>query len=96
MASPLGGPPSLATIEERGEEAMNVHLTLLGHAAGLQENLLRDGWKVEPQLDSSLTISHPKAPDEQAARNRLDRLGLLISPAVRIGFGLPSPGMQSR
>jgi hypothetical protein len=75
---------------------MNVHLRLLWYVEDLPENLHRDGWKVEPQPDNCLTISHPKAPDEQAARNRLAQLGLLISPAVRIGFDLPSPGMQSR
>jgi len=75
---------------------MIVHVRLLEHAEAVQVLLLRDGWTVESQADGSLTISHPQVPDEQAARDRLDRLGLLTSPAVRLDFEPPPPGQSLR
>ena len=71
---------------------MILHVQLFEHAEAMQEILRRDGWKVKAQPDGSFTISHPHVPDEEAARDRLDQLGLLTSPAVRFDFEPPSPG----
>jgi hypothetical protein len=65
---------------------MFIHVESLEHVEVLQASLLRDGWKVEPQPDGSFRINHPQVRDEEAARDPLDRLGLLTSPAVRLDF----------
>jgi hypothetical protein len=70
---------------------MIVRVELLGQAEAVRDLLLADGWEVESGPEHSLLISHPGVPDEEAARERLDRLGLLTSPSLRIDFEPPSP-----
>lgn len=47
--------------------------------------LERDGWAIESDGDAFFA-NNPDVADEPAARNRLDRLGLLTSARVRIEF----------
>jgi hypothetical protein len=73
---------------------MKVHLRFLRQAGQLQEALRNDGWHLEREKDESLFARHPLVRDEVAARNRLNRLGLLTSGSVCIEFrrlGEPKP-----
>jgi hypothetical protein len=47
----------------------------------VREILARDGWRL-----TSTRAAHPAVQDGEAARERLDQLGLLTSTAVRISF----------
>ena len=75
---------------------MILHVQFLENAENVRENLLRDGWRAEPQPDGSLIISHPQVSDEEAARERLDQLGVLTSQAIRLDFEPPSLGPEPR
>ena len=70
---------------------MIVHVELLGQAQAVRDLLLADGWEVEAGPEHSLLLTHRDVPDEEAARGRLDRLGLLTSPSLRVDFGPPPP-----
>jgi hypothetical protein len=65
---------------------MQVHVQQCRTCRNLRKTLLRDGWRMEAEDPDSLHISHPEVPDEQAARDRLSRLGLLTSARLRIAF----------
>jgi hypothetical protein len=54
--------------------------------AGLGAILRDDGWAVKVGPDGVLSATHPDVPDEEAARGRLEALGLLTSPSVSIEF----------
>lgn len=65
---------------------MNIHIELIRRGGvDLSELLTRDGWALEDERDA-LWVSHPDVPDEATARNRLNRLGILTSPTLRIEF----------
>jgi hypothetical protein len=42
---------------------------------------------VKPCPENSLVVEHPGVPDEAAARNRLEHLGLFTANCLRIEFG---------
>ena len=62
---------------------MNINLEVLRALPGIRELLLRDGWRVDesetPGLRASLRVQ-----DQDDARTRLLKLGLLTSSSVRI------------
>ncbi len=64
---------------------MNVYIEVLRTVAGIRELLLTDGWRVEeaetPGIRASLRVK-----DQDDARNRLLKLGLLTSSSIRIGI----------
>jgi hypothetical protein len=65
---------------------MFLHLELVTNDAEVRAALSRDGWRLEQPLNGDLQATHPAVDTELAARTRLDRVGLLISPRVRIRF----------
>ena len=65
---------------------MNVQIDLLRPSTYPRDALLHDGWKLEAEHPSSFRVSHLQVTDEQAARTRLQRLGLLTSGSLRIEF----------
>ena len=69
---------------------MRVHLRFLRHPQQLRQALQNDGWQLETEKDECLLARHPQVSDEPAARGRLHRLGLLISPSLRIEFRQPA------
>jgi hypothetical protein len=75
-------------VQERNQEGlvMFVRLELLNQANGIQEQLARDGWKLERQADENWLARHLSVQDEPAARLRLAHLGLLTSGRLRIQF----------
>jgi hypothetical protein len=58
----------------------------LREPATLLSALRVDGWDLHSGPGGSIGGTHPEAPDEAAARERLHELGLLTSRAVRIRF----------
>ena len=58
----------------------------LHEPADLLGALRGDGWDLRSETGGSVEGTHPEAPDEVAARERLHELGLLTSSAVRIRF----------
>jgi hypothetical protein len=64
---------------------MNIHIEVLRAVVGIRELLLTDGWRVDeaetPGLRASLRVE-----DQDDARNRLLKLGLLTSGRIRIGI----------
>jgi hypothetical protein len=52
----------------------------------LRRILQADGWTLEGGRGDSFFAENPGVPDEAAARRRLNRLGLLTSPRLRIVF----------
>jgi hypothetical protein len=64
---------------------MNVHIEFVRSGGDLSRLLRRDGWSLDHD-HHAFSASHPEVLDESAARNRLCRLGILTSPAVRIEF----------
>jgi hypothetical protein len=71
---------------------MLVYIKLLRRRDDLRAALRRDGWRLVC-VGRSVVASHPQAKAEEAARQRLARLGLLDSPDVRVDFGA-SEGRQ--
>lgn len=66
---------------------MNVHINLLRLTDSFRVSLRQDGWVVLAANDKgALDATHPDVKDENAARIRLDRLGMLTSAAIRIEF----------
>jgi hypothetical protein len=65
---------------------MFARFDFLGDPAGPLQALRGDGWDLEGETDWAVVGTHPDAPDEAAARERLDGLGLLTSRALRIHF----------
>ena len=58
----------------------------LHEPADLFPALQGDGWELREGPGGAVEGTHPEAPDEAAARERLHELGLLTSRAVRIRF----------
>src|SRR5262245_45448937 len=77
------------------ESSMRVLLRPLRACPDLPRALRTDGWRLEGGPDEAILTEHPRVADEEAARSRLHRLGLLTSGAVRIEF-LPAPWLSPR
>lgn len=60
-------------------EELRKHLTL-------RDDLARDGWRQRDVTATAIDISHPAILDEESARSRLTKLGLLTSNNLRIDF----------
>jgi hypothetical protein len=65
---------------------MRVYIQFPHPETSLRQSLLRDGWTLEVEEETDLWISHAQVEDEQQARSRLHRLGLLLSSRIRIEF----------
>jgi hypothetical protein len=65
---------------------MNVYFHIIGPGPDVRWWLAQDGWDVERRPHGVLRARHPHVRDEQAARWRLLRLGLLLSASPRIEF----------
>ena len=65
---------------------MLIHFHFLRDAATPLQALRGDGWRLRDEPGGVVRGTHPEAPDEAAARERLHRLGLLTSGALRIRF----------
>jgi hypothetical protein len=65
---------------------MFIRFHFLRDAADLSQALQGDGWELRGEPGGAVEGTHPDAPDESAARGRLDGLGLLTSRALRIRF----------
>jgi hypothetical protein len=76
------------------ETPMKVHLRFLRRAGELQEAFHNDGWQMERGADESLLARHPQVPDEEAARSRLYRLGVLTSRCLSIEFERTADGIR--
>src|SRR5262249_9051840 len=68
------------------ESAMRVLFQSLRECPELRRILQTDGWKLEGVPNDALLGEHPAVSDEEAARGRLHRLGLLTSGRFRIQF----------
>ena len=64
---------------------MRIHIELLRHPAAVRGLMREGGWRLH-KTASGYCAEHPDAADESATRRRLQELGLLTSPAVRIEF----------
>src|SRR5262249_23625020 len=62
----------------------------------MEEIWRRAGGRTRPQRAGPLPTTPLQVPAETAARDRLDQLDLLTSPAVRLDFEPASPGQESR
>lgn len=67
---------------------MKVQIDLLRRAPTLSARLQKNGWRIEFENERSLIVDHPDVADAGAARERLHRLGVLTSAALRIDFAL--------
>jgi hypothetical protein len=65
---------------------MHIRLEFLDDAAPMEYALRRDGWRLCRAGPGLVAASHRDVPDEARARERLDRLGLLTSPLLRVEF----------
>jgi hypothetical protein len=65
---------------------MVIRFHFLRDAATPLQALRGDGWRLQDEPGGVVRGTHPEAPDEAAARERLARLGLLTSGALRIRF----------
>jgi hypothetical protein len=66
---------------------MKVRFNLLHWSERFQAALRRDGWVIlEPERKDEVQATHPQVGNEQMARTRLHRLGLLNAGSVRIEF----------
>jgi hypothetical protein len=70
---------------------MRVLIRPLGACRDPGRVLRADGWSLEGLPGEAVLAGHPRVADEEAARARLNRLGLLTSAGVRIEF-LPAGG----
>jgi hypothetical protein len=76
-------------LESQRERAMplNVHISLLRCPGLFRAILVEDGWAISTAgSENELDATHPEVGDQDAARIRLYRLGLLISHWLRIDF----------
>jgi hypothetical protein len=73
---------------ERQEEEWPVRICIevLRNHLTLRDDLARDGWRQRDVTATAIDISHPAIQDEESARSRLTKLGLLTSNNLRIGF----------
>jgi hypothetical protein len=65
---------------------MNLHILVLRSLNTIMEVLQADGWTVVSEGKDGVRARHPAVPDEVTARRRLQHLGLLTSPALRVRF----------
>jgi hypothetical protein len=65
---------------------MKLHIETLRNREGIRELLREHGWRLDKGGGSSYSARHPAVSDQATARERLNALGLLTSPAVRIEF----------
>jgi hypothetical protein len=65
---------------------MKLHIISKTSHVQVQVILQDDGWSVRPAPDRVLLAEHAEVHDEQSARYRLLRIGLLTSTAVQIDF----------
>jgi hypothetical protein len=66
---------------------MQLHLNFLRWSADFRAILSKDGWVLlAGEKKDELDATHPQVGDEDAARTRLHRLGLLTSRSLRIEF----------
>jgi hypothetical protein len=64
---------------------MKAHIQTLRDRESVSRLLLKYGWRLD-QAGGNYFARHPAVTDQQAARIRLNDLGLLTSSAVRIEF----------
>jgi hypothetical protein len=67
---------------------VKIRIEFLGAAARLEEARRSDGWQLTGTGPGGVSASHGEVPDEATARRRLDRLGLLTAPRLRVEFPL--------
>jgi hypothetical protein len=65
---------------------MRIHVCKVGRFDSLPGIFRQDGWRMTEVSSDSLWLSHPEAPDQDTARQRLGDLGLLTSRRLRIEF----------
>jgi len=65
---------------------VKVDIQMLRPSEKLLGLLSHDGWALESSQELALCVSHPQVADQEQARHRLDRLGLLTSGRLRIEF----------
>jgi len=65
---------------------MQVAFRMIRDFPELAEILRADGWDVEETASGTVLATHPAVGDEQAARLRLQPLGLLTTGAARLEF----------
>jgi len=66
---------------------MNVHINILRWSGNFRTILGKDGWLfLTAEIQDELDATHPQVGDEDAARIRLHRFGLLTSGSLRIEF----------
>jgi hypothetical protein len=71
---------------------MRILIELLQPTPVPEEKLRADGWEIESEGGSVFVAWHPNVADEEEARERLGRMGLLTASDVRIAFLLPESG----
>ena len=67
---------------------MRVYFQSFWQHEQIRKALQSDGWELEASVSDTFLGEHPEAADEEAARFRLWRLGLLIGRSLRIEFRL--------
>jgi hypothetical protein len=67
---------------------VKVDIQMFRPSEELRRLLSHDGWTLESSQELALCVSHPQVADQEQARHRLDRLGLLTSGRLRIEFRL--------
>ena len=84
---------------------MKTHIQMLWRNTEVMERLQGDGWEVETSQQDSLCAQHHAVENEEQARQRLYKLGLLTSASIRIDFSkavrkfhrvLPTPVLVER
>lgn len=65
---------------------MNIRIEMLRNPDYCRDALAKDGWKLVVKKELDFNASHPSVRDEEEARVRLCRLGLLTSSSLRIEF----------
>ena len=65
---------------------MTVYIKSLHPGHAIRVRLEADGWTLIPADEGGLLARHRDLQDEKALRQRLDALGLLTSPGVRMEF----------
>jgi hypothetical protein len=64
---------------------VNIRVELLRQSQRVRDALRSDGWLLSGP-GTNVIASHPRVPNEGAARTRLYELGLLTNSTVRIDF----------
>ena len=64
---------------------MTIHIEVLHQRHAIRELLREHGWRLHKE-SSGFAAEHPAVPNQAAARQNLQALGLLTSSAVRIEF----------